>query len=254
MRRALTVALTTTLSTLLIGAFVPAPAKGGGPTSVLLASPTQALAGGLYHTDPRYAELESLLHGAGAVRDERAARPADLAMADYLNITWMVHDVHVWRTDTLVLDAPGGPWISTRLAEADGTVPIDESWRALRDGHRIRELVASVLTNRPAPTERQERSDVPSQDDADTVPAQTRTRAAAPASSPWISLSGWRWAVPGLVLGLLIAGLAGATTQALWRPARPAPARPAQRELIDGPPALGGAASGRAASGRPAAR
>jgi hypothetical protein len=39
-------------------------------------------------------------------------------------------------------------------------------------------------------------------------PAAAASQPADPASDPWLSLSGWRWLLPGVLLGLLVGAAA----------------------------------------------
>src|SRR3954454_2205165 len=109
--RALLVALIAALLTAATVA-VAAPSSAGGPTSVLLVNSASGRAAALYATDPRYQRLSDLLgalngspgstepdppHGAGnSLVDSRA-----------INVTWLVHNVQVWRVDRIYLDGGG---------------------------------------------------------------------------------------------------------------------------------------------------
>lgn len=78
------------------------PAAAGGPTSVLLASPYSDSATALYYTDNDYAELASLLGGQD-LPGSPAQAPAYAAGAPYVTVTWLTHDVMVWRLDRIFL-------------------------------------------------------------------------------------------------------------------------------------------------------
>ena len=126
MRRVLLAVLVTAATTMMMAS----PAHAGGPTSVLLTSPGTARAAALYYTDPRYAELEALLHGPEAEGSEATTDYPGTAEDTALNVTWLVHDVSIWRTDQLVLGAAGGPWVATWMTLDDG-----RAWRpAARPG------------------------------------------------------------------------------------------------------------------------
>ncbi len=213
MRRVLLAVLLMT-GAILMGA---TPADAGGPTSVLLTNPGQGQATALYYSDPQYAELETLLHGGG----ETGARPP--AGATYLNVTWLIHDAYIWRTDQVFLDGssqvtvastmeePSGGSTTTRLDKADSAefVALASSLGLMKQG------VGQPGTGGGS---------------AAVAPDPEPTAAPAPAvreETRWFSLSGWRWALPGLLLGLVAAVAA--------RGRRNAPASPRQ-ELIDGAP------------------
>ena len=208
MRRVLLAVLVTAATTMMMAS----PAHAGGPTSVLLASPGTARAAALYYTDPRYAELEALLHGPEAERSETTSDYPGTAGATALNVTWLVHDVNIWRTDQLVLGAAGGPWVATWMPLEDGSLsPGDPTWRALNNGDQIKSLVSSLgLLGRargnagtgavlPPPVVGVDDSGVA--DPAESAPAEPR------GESRWFTLTGWRWAIPGLLLGV-VGGLA----------------------------------------------
>jgi hypothetical protein len=205
MRRALIVCVVM-VGSMLLGA---APADAGGPTSVLLTNPDLGRATAIYYSDPRYSELDLLLHDSGAPASE--PEPILTNDAAYLNVTWLAHDVSIWRTDQLRLDPSGEAWIAS-----DGS-----DWALLGDGGRVRELVTSLglVGSGRTPV-------------ADSVPqAATEAETVTPPApvvreeTRWFSLTGWRWAVPGLLLGVLVVGLA--------RRRRVEDVEP-RRELIDG--------------------
>jgi len=224
MRRVLLAALVAVVTTL-VGA---AAADAGGPTSVLLTNPGGSRAAALYYTDVRYGELEELLHDAGSVTGDPGDGPSR-AGATYLNVTWLVHDVIVWRTDMVLLDRSGGAWIATSTETFGEESASDEPiWSRLADPDRVRELAASLdlIGAGPVPNE--------PGGDAAAAMAPEATSEVSPPPAPvvteatrWFTLTGWRWAVPGLLLGLAAAFLV--------RGRRAGSAAPRQ-ELIDGRP------------------
>jgi hypothetical protein len=88
-------------------------ALAGGPTSVLLVSPTDEYATGLYNSDPEYGMLEELL-GEPSTGAASTASDASLTGSDYVTVTWLIHDVTVWRIDRVFLPAKGEPVIVTQ--------------------------------------------------------------------------------------------------------------------------------------------
>ena len=181
-RLACTAVLTlASLGALLLGS----QATAGGPTSVLLTNPGEELATALYYTDERYSTLDELLHGTDTTRRVSAAPPN--GDGTYLTITWLAHDVSVWRTDQLVLDAAGSPWMSTHTPYGNG-VAQGTKWFSLKDGGAIVELVTSLgLLGGDRST--------PSNDTASEPVASTHT----PSD---VAVPGWLWIVPGILLGL----------------------------------------------------
>ncbi|MFC5289478.1 hypothetical protein ACFPM7_20695 [Actinokineospora guangxiensis] len=82
-------------------------AAAGGPTSALVTSPGEGWAVGLYYDDTEYTQLQALLDAGEEIAGEVAWE------GDHLTVTWLVHDVHIWRTDRVLLDAAGGPVVET---------------------------------------------------------------------------------------------------------------------------------------------
>ena len=168
--------------------FLTTEVHAGGPTSVLLTNLDSQRAAGLYYTDEQYLELETLLHGDGTTRETAAASPP--GGGTYFNVTWLVHDVSVWRTDQLVLDVEGAPWIYTQLPQANGGGLTDEKWRSLKSGGAIVDLLGAIGV-------------VGDEEPTSTVDSVTTAAAPAAGSQHDTGASAWRWAVPGLVVGLL---------------------------------------------------
>ncbi len=88
-------------------------ANAGGPTSVLLVSPTLEHATALYTSDPQYGELQELVGEAPAGGVAAAPEPVQTASA-YVTITWLIHDVSIWRIDRVFLPVGGEPLIVTQ--------------------------------------------------------------------------------------------------------------------------------------------
>ncbi|MGH1555106.1 hypothetical protein ACRAWF_34075 [Streptomyces sp. L7] len=105
-------ALAMTLALMVWGA---SGAAAGGPTSVLVTSPTSGQAAALYYSDEQYGELQQLLGPEG--RGTRDKPPeADLTRARQINVTWLAHDISPWRIDRVfpVESRPQAVWITRR--------------------------------------------------------------------------------------------------------------------------------------------
>jgi len=78
-------------------------ATAGGPTSVLIVNPSTGATASLYTTDADYTTLLNALEPSGV-----AAEPMPFLSAgpgtSAINITWLIHDVSVWRVDHVRLD------------------------------------------------------------------------------------------------------------------------------------------------------
>ncbi|HSV40218.1 MAG TPA: hypothetical protein VLI04_15770 [Nocardioidaceae bacterium] len=193
---------------------VAVPAQAGGPTSVLITDPTTGAATALYYTDSRYAELDRLLQAG-----EPATDPAGQLGARHYTVSWLVHDIQVWRTHSVYLDARGGPLIATSVEDFETGVAGSPTWIRATEAKAIEALVGNVLEGKGpvlAPAK------------ADPAPPVVEERLVT--ETAWFSLDGWRWALPGLLAGL-IGGVAVA--------ARRRPDAEPRRLLVDGTPEAG---------------
>jgi hypothetical protein len=90
-------------------------AHAGGSTSVLVVTPSAERATGLYHTDSRYQELSQAVGGGQDEHSGSLSQPASVELDQGMDVrlTWLVHDVRVWRTDGIYLTRSDGVWINT---------------------------------------------------------------------------------------------------------------------------------------------
>ncbi|CUR59682.1 exported hypothetical protein [metagenome] len=175
---------------------LPGTSHAGGPTSVLVTQVGTG-AGGLYYSDEAYDALVRLLPD-GVTTGK--AQPPGYSGADY-NLTWMIHDVTPWRWDRIHVDGDTA-WVSTTVtSDAAG------QWRELGPAEPLVGLLDRVVQRGGGPAI----VSVPAEDAA--VDAAAEVPAGQPATpsdddSSWFSLSGWRWLVPGALLGLLVGAAA----------------------------------------------
>ncbi|MDR7255448.1 hypothetical protein J2X46_004455 [Nocardioides sp. BE266] len=190
MRRILAVAVLALSA--LIG--LPTTSDAGGPTSVLVTK-VGAGAGGLYYSDQAYDAIVRLLPDGATVGE---AEPPGYDGDNY-NLTWMIHDVTPWRWDRIHIDPDGTAWVSTTVTQdAIG------QWQELGPADRLVGLLNGVVQQDGGPAI----VNVPGEPLATQAASQPATPAPADDAS-WISLSGWRWVVPGALLGLLAGVAAG---------------------------------------------
>jgi hypothetical protein len=99
----------------------PAKAWAGGPTSVLLVSPERQRATALYHTDARYERLVEALqaYADGPGGSVHAPASVSLGSPDDVRLTWMIHDMAVWRVDRIHHTASDGIWVQTLTVDPD---------------------------------------------------------------------------------------------------------------------------------------
>ncbi|MFW6694659.1 hypothetical protein [Streptomyces sp. MAR4 CNX-425] len=123
-----------------LGLGLAGPAAAGGPTSALLVNGGSGDAAALYATDPGYKALDKAIGDTGE-RLDPLRTDAELGGMDgrRITVTWLQHDVHVWRVDTLYPDARGGAVVS-RAAGADATAAT-ETWRRVAHPERLGSLL-----------------------------------------------------------------------------------------------------------------
>ena len=97
---------------LALGVAPPPLAHAGGPTSVLMSNPDQQRARAAYHSDAMYSALTAAV---GEGRTGPDAPPTGLAAGggEEVRLTWLIHDVQVWRLDRIHLTSVNGMWIET---------------------------------------------------------------------------------------------------------------------------------------------
>ena len=88
------------------------PAYAGGPTSVLMASPDRQQARAAYNGDSVYAALTAAV---GEDHTGPTTPPVGLATGgrEDIRLTWLIHDVQIWRIDRIHHTSADGMWIET---------------------------------------------------------------------------------------------------------------------------------------------
>ncbi len=98
-------------------------AFAGGPTSVILVDPGSGKTASLYNSDATYQKLLDALGDANS--DPKAPSMHGGPGSSAVNITWLMHDVQVWRIDHVFLGEDGGPWVET-YQSYDGQITFDQ--------------------------------------------------------------------------------------------------------------------------------
>jgi hypothetical protein len=203
-----TLALLATL--LAVAALGATPAHAGGPTSVILSAPPHVVAVG--YEDPVYGELQRVTENGGSTSAGSAGDVEEHASGHFVRATWLIHDMSVWRIDIIYPDAPGGPWIATTESLTTGRVPETPTWHLATDGAALVKLLDALkllhgqsfdggpttLDYLPAPA---------SEPSAVQPSAAAQPPATAQAASPG-TFTGWRWTIPGFLVGAAAAVLA----------------------------------------------
>ncbi|MFI6939391.1 hypothetical protein ACIBI4_08980 [Streptomyces sp. NPDC050418] len=204
------------LALILLGA--PA-ATAGGPTSVLLASPTTAKAAALTAQGDRYQQLSDLLDIGTSVEGEKAPSMDKLLDGQMVNVTWMIHDVEPWRVDRIYVLPPGkgiSPvWIHTAGGAGESLDLANGTWHRPRLPADLTGFLASLKLLHysgagdlvPPPEDRtpDESTDDAANTNQDT-PAATGTDRSTPTATPSTDVAtGWWWAFPGIAAGAALA-------------------------------------------------
>lgn len=144
------------LAITLMSLLAAGPAWAGGPTSVLLVLPGTGQTASLYTGDPDYEALADLV---GAFEPSGAAGTVDPSGTSHdsgpaVTLTWLIHDVTVWRVDRVYFDADGGPWISTQTATGESSSIWDSpvAWHTAVRGKALAALLDRLGVGRAAPT------------------------------------------------------------------------------------------------------
>jgi hypothetical protein len=185
-------------------------ASAGGPTSVLLVVPGAGQTASLYTGDADYEQLVGLLGAYDPVQGKESGSHEE---GVGVTLTWLIHDVQVWRVDRVFLDADGGPWVSTQSSfEGDAIWDTPAVWHAPDRGKELSGLLDRLLDTDTARTELPvgpEATVAQPDTGAGTV---TGTDAGSPedAAQP-VAATKTRWGVTGLV-GLVGLALGAAMT------------------------------------------
>jgi len=130
---------------ILISLLVAGPASAGGPTSVLLVVPGTGQTASLYTGAADYEALAALV---GAFETPGVAGTVDPPWTSHdvgtgVTLTWLIHDVQVWRVDRVYLGADGGPWISTQSVTGESGTIWDSPpvWHAAARGKELAALL-----------------------------------------------------------------------------------------------------------------
>jgi hypothetical protein len=200
-----------------VAALGTTPAHAGGPTSVLLSAPPHVVAVG--YEDKAYNELQRLTDVAVSKPDPVAERHD---AGHFVRATWLIHDMSVWRIDVIYPDAPGGPWIATSESYDGNVANIKPVWHTAADPAALVKLLGSLKmlpaqhTSEPwygGPTAGADDGYLPPATAAPTEKPTTdgTTDSVTPPQAQSATtgvLTGWRWIIPGFLVGAVVAVVA----------------------------------------------
>jgi len=209
-RAALTAA--TALTLMLVTTIVVAgPAQAGGPTSVLMVVPGTGQTSSLYTGDGDY---EALANTVGAFSTDGATgkvdgSPTDHAFGTGVTLTWLIHDVQVWRVDRVYLDAEGGPWILSTV-DRTGTGIWDKpaTWHTADDPDVLVDVLERHGVAGVDGTDATAGDSTPVQPDVAAVPDAPAANDTTGSSEQAAESTGSRAAMLGWGLGGLALGIA----------------------------------------------
>jgi hypothetical protein len=185
-------------------------AYAGGPTSVLLANTGSARVHALYTTDAAYNRLFAAV-GDAKVGESTEPPWVPEGVKDAVTLTWLVHDVTVWRVDRVVLTRNDGIWVGTAVdVTGEGNINTRPSrWRRPEDDKALTAVLSAVglLGERAKP-----RGDSPTS----TAPTSTTPASTAPPSTADDTSAAATVTAPGRpMLAIVAAGLGGLAIGAL---------------------------------------
>lgn len=228
------------------------PSAAGGPTSVLLVSPTSQRTASLYGTREEYGDLESFLAPAGGELDRSREEAPEWGreeiggerIGDMVSVTWMLHDVTPWRLDRVYTAAPDTKdiWIHTTLITGEEVLgaPGAGVWHRAKQPDQLRRLLTGLEILGATPGDPGPGALVRDEPSAGHATGGTAAGSAGTAADVRAATDApgaadrAHWAIPALALGLLL-GSGGATLllrRAAGRNGSGPPREPRQ-ELLD---------------------
>ncbi|GAB2587600.1 hypothetical protein [Kribbella endophytica] len=181
---------------IVMSAWIAVPAQAGGPTSVLLSAPAIPKVAAAGYQDARY---DALMNSVGMQAKNHPGWEAE-GNGRVIRATWLIHDMSVWRLDLIYPDAQGGPWVAS-FESSTGTMPEKPIWHPAADGQALMKVLGELgmLSQKGY-----EATDGATPETAVTDDATT-TAAAATTSDGTDAFTGWRWALPGALVGAVLA-------------------------------------------------
>jgi hypothetical protein len=171
---------------------------------VLLSLPGTGRVAALYTSDPDYDSLANdvVAFGTPPAAADDADVPAGLESRPSVTLSWLIHDISVWRVDRVFLPATvdGDVWISTQT-DMDGTGDLSDApvLHKSPNGQALTTLLTKLGLNPAGPTPQQ----APAAGGV-AAPAVPRAAAPAPAAEGRDAGPAWVWAIAGLVGGVVL--------------------------------------------------
>ena len=222
----------TVLTVLLMSLVVAGPASAGGPTSVLVVEPFTRTAASLYYPDADYQTLAGLVgaNGESGVAGRVDRSGANHELGSGITLTWLVHDVAVWRVDRIYAEAKGGPWIATQLVMNDSGSVYDSPvvWHTATAGKALTTLLQRLGFGPDAKPAGADSGTGVAEGRVPASAAPERPAASQPADTGGQGTAGLAWGLAGLALGVALTvaavRLLPTSRPATVRPMTPTPA------------------------------
>ncbi|MFC7624800.1 hypothetical protein [Microlunatus sp. GCM10028923] len=186
------------LGVLAAGLLAATPAAAGGPTSVLIVNPAHERTSSAYTGDARYERLAGYVGidtGAGVEQPSGGESPPDGIENDFgseIRLTWLIHDMSVWRVDQIYL-GPEEVWIHTTQTWDDS--PNAGVWHRATQPNKLQAALAETGVLLPA-------SPGPTYSEPDAAPPPATAAAAATAGGPPLPLTGTLFGLLGVAVGI----------------------------------------------------
>jgi len=119
-------------------------AHAGGPTSVLMTNPESGRASALHVANADYMRLYAAV---GQEPTGEANPPSGLRSgSEEVRLTWLIHDMQVWRIDRVHLTRHDGIWIETVTAPTGDRDVFDQpsSWHRSKNDQALTTLLADA--------------------------------------------------------------------------------------------------------------
>jgi hypothetical protein len=166
------------LIALLLGALgwasVTPTAHAGGPTSVLLTNPNLGRATALHVQNPDYDRLFAAV-GEQVTGPEQP--PSGVGSSDEVRLTWLIHDMQIWRIDRVHLTGGDGIWLETVVDITDSGDVFDRParWHRPANAQALTVLLTSagLLGADPAPSATADPNDSSPVTEVSSTPAQS---------------------------------------------------------------------------------
>ncbi|PSL06741.1 hypothetical protein CLV30_102127 [Haloactinopolyspora alba] len=152
-------------------------AAAGGPTSVLIVSPESGATASLHTTDDDYDLLSRALDRTPSAEPGAPTGTNMSPGGRQIRVTWLIHDVRVWRMDRILFEPDGEVWIHTQQSH-DGDVGFGAQgvWHLAPNPDELRSLLERLGVRGSSTSAQREAAapvSLPGSADAETVGSWT---------------------------------------------------------------------------------